>query len=447
MAVATRALGRQEGVGASAGRRSAPGARRAPRPRCAAPALPRPASPRPCAGRAAPAAGAAPWQRAHPAPRPPPTGAPERAGRGAAMDAAPGTPPAPAPRGGGGAAAAAAASHLPLLDLPPGLVAAFIVPRLRPRHAAALSLSCKAMRAAVRTTVRALTLPGGHCCPAVRYDLAAAFPGVTAVTLTPSNLHEAMNVMPTLLMTVRRAGPGGALGAGSVRGPQEGTAARAEAPPERWPPSSRPTLSPPQRGAPPCPPPPPPPQTGQALPGLSRVALHDKLPDEPSERRKCRSCNAWRNTYDLAAIVFTVHGCLTGRLREFDFATHYISNAECLAIGNMTGAAGAAASAVGGAPGALLLLTGAVSRGGRPPSPRTARFTCSLSLKPSPPHTPRTPLPPPAPQASRRCAAAARMASAPAASRRWRGSPTCGASSSPTPPARGPRRTPRRSRA
>lgn len=41
---------------------------------------------------------------------------------------------------------------------------------------------------------------------------------------------------------------------------------------------------------------------------------------------------------DLAAIVFTVHGCLATQLREFDFATHYISNAECMAVGNMTGA-------------------------------------------------------------------------------------------------------------
>jgi len=40
---------------------------------------------------------------------------------------------------------------------------------------------------------------------------------------------------------------------------------------------------------------------------------------------------------DLAAIVFTVHGCLATQLREFEFATHFISNAECTAIGQMTG--------------------------------------------------------------------------------------------------------------
>jgi hypothetical protein len=165
------------------------------------------------------------------------------------------------------------------------------------------------------------------------------------------------------------------------------------------------------------------PQMSQGLPGLCRVALHDRLPDEPSERRKCATCSAWRNTCeppgvqapflprrglsllwpwawspgscavdacgmaararahththththartrarahahvstrkythtrarshvtpnhptppppdDLAAIVFTVHGTLAGRLREFDFSTHYISNAECMAMGAMTG--------------------------------------------------------------------------------------------------------------
>lgn len=32
------------------------------------------------------------------------------------------------------------------------------------------------------------------------------------------------------------------------------------------------------------------------MPSLSRVSLHDKLPDEPAERRKCATCSAWRNT-------------------------------------------------------------------------------------------------------------------------------------------------------
>ena len=46
--------------------------------------------------------------------------------------------------------------------------------------------------------------------------------------------------------------------------------------------------------------------------------------------------DANRHADDLAAIVFTVHGCAGARLREFDFSTHYISGAECAAIGNMT---------------------------------------------------------------------------------------------------------------
>lgn len=167
---------------------------------------------------------------------------------------------------------------LPLLELPSGIITEWIVPRLRPHQQAALSLTCKALRSAVAGAVRELVLPGGRCCPAVHCNLHLAFPAVRTISLTPSNLHEAMNVLPSLLMTM-----------------------------------------------------------GQGLNTLSRVVLHDKLPDEPSERRKCDSCNAWRNTYDLAAIVFTVHGCLAAQLREFDFATHFISNAECMAIGNMTG--------------------------------------------------------------------------------------------------------------
>jgi hypothetical protein len=81
-----------------------------------------------------------------------------------------------------------------------------------------------------------------------------------------------------------------------------------------------------------------------AMPRLSRVVLHDGLPDEPSERRKCDHCFAWRNTYDLAAIIFTAQGALGPRLREFDFSTHYISTAECMAIGYMTGALGGGGS-------------------------------------------------------------------------------------------------------
>jgi hypothetical protein len=162
--------------------------------------------------------------------------------------------------GGGGAA-------LPLLELPPGVVSEYVLPRLRPRQRAALSLTCRAMRRLAHDGVRELVLPGawrgggggaaaarrprraagtarsraapqrspsgaapqrsrwavrsrrpqpapttlpppppleragGRCCPAVRCGLHAVFPGVRGVTLAPSNLHEAMNVVPSLLMT------------------------------------------------------------------------------------------------------------------------------------------------------------------------------------------------------------------------------------------------------
>lgn len=48
-----------------------------------------------------------------------------------------------------------------------------------------------------------LVLPGGRCCPAVQYNLHVVFPSVRSIVLTPSNLHEAMNVLPSLMMTVR----------------------------------------------------------------------------------------------------------------------------------------------------------------------------------------------------------------------------------------------------
>lgn len=60
---------------------------------------------------------------------------------------------APRPRPGEAAA-------LPLLELPPGVVSEFVVPRLRPRQRAALSLTCKALRRAVAGSVKELTLPG-----------------------------------------------------------------------------------------------------------------------------------------------------------------------------------------------------------------------------------------------------------------------------------------------
>ncbi|KAI8470010.1 MAG: hypothetical protein J3K34DRAFT_267371 [Monoraphidium minutum] len=173
----------------------------------------------------------------------------------------------------------AAPGGLHLLDLPAGILSDHVVPLLQPHQRAALSLASKAARRAVAAGVRELAFPGGRCCPAVSYALHAAFPGVRALRFTPSNLHEVMNVVPSLLMTM-----------------------------------------------------------SEALPGLCRVVLHDRLPDDPSERRKCKDCNAWCNTYDLAAIVFCVHGAVGPRLRDFDFATHYISNAECMAIGAMTGA-------------------------------------------------------------------------------------------------------------
>lgn len=145
-------------------------------------------------------------------------------------------------RGRGGAPpSAAAAAVLPLLELPHGVLADGVLPRLQPRQRAALSLTCRALRRAVHDGVRSLALPGGACCPAVRCRLHEAFPNVEALELAPANLHEAMNVLPSLLM-----------------------------------------------GA------------AQRLPSLRRVVLRDCLPDEPVERRKCASCNAWCNTCERA---------------------------------------------------------------------------------------------------------------------------------------------------
>jgi hypothetical protein len=98
------------------------------------------------------------------------------------------------------------APPLPLLELDAGIVTRHVLPHLRPAHRAALSLTCRKLRAAVAAGVERLRLPGGRCCPATAFDLAAAFPGVQELAFTPSNLHEAMNVLPTLLMTVRGAG-------------------------------------------------------------------------------------------------------------------------------------------------------------------------------------------------------------------------------------------------
>jgi hypothetical protein len=96
-----------------------------------------------------------------------------------------------------------AGTRLPLLDLPPGILSDHIIPRLPRAARAALSLACAALRRAVSAGVRALAFHGGSCCLASQHALHAVFPGVESLTFTPSNLHEAMNVVPTLVMTVR----------------------------------------------------------------------------------------------------------------------------------------------------------------------------------------------------------------------------------------------------
>lgn len=75
------------------------------------------------------------------------------------------------------------------------------------------------------------------------------------------------------------------------------------------------------RRAPPCLRPPPQSQTappraprcqaGQRLPSLRRVTLHDKLPDEPSERRKCAHCNSWCSTCEGAGAAAGAGVCVS----------------------------------------------------------------------------------------------------------------------------------------
>lgn len=57
------------------------------------------------------------------------------------------------------------AAHLPLLELEPGIVSEFIVPRLQRHQQAALSLTCKALRRAVADGVREVST--WHCMQAV----------------------------------------------------------------------------------------------------------------------------------------------------------------------------------------------------------------------------------------------------------------------------------------
>lgn len=63
-----------------------------------------------------------------------------------------------------------------------------------------------------------------------------------------------------------------------------------------------------------------------------RCCLATRLPEE----EQCRSCTAWTTTYDLSAILGVACQCLP-RLAALTFSTHYISEAECTAIGMMTG--------------------------------------------------------------------------------------------------------------
>lgn len=91
-----------------------------------------------------------------------------------------------------------------LLDLPPGVVSEFVLPRLSRRHRAALALTCRALRRVAHDAVKGLVLPSGRCCVAAAQSLHLAFPSLQSITITPSNLHEAMNVVPSLIMTVRR---------------------------------------------------------------------------------------------------------------------------------------------------------------------------------------------------------------------------------------------------
>lgn len=330
-------------------------------------------------------------------------------------------PPArAAPAGMADGMHAAAGAPLPLLELPAGILSDHIVPLLQQRQQAQLALVSKALQRVVAASVRELRFAGGRCCPAVQYELAARFPGVRALHFSPCNLHEAMNVVPSLMMTVRAGRSGGGLpgtGAGpkgrssrprraqaGARQPRPGAGAQQAA-------RSHGGLGAMRSDAPLTPPPPRPPpcaarRSGSSCPALRAWCCRTSCRTTPASAasaatvtpgathvrglegagRRARACavrgarpeaNAATCTHallvrapagrhppqtraslapsqprppradDLAAIVFTIHGCLATRLREFSFSTHYISTAECMAIGAMTGARRASGEAFG----------------------------------------------------------------------------------------------------
>lgn len=92
----------------------------------------------------------------------------------------------------------------PLLQLPPGVITEYIIPKLKSTHKAALALSCQALRQWVQLSYSQLHLPGGRCCLVTGHHLHQRVPNISEVKFTPVNLHEAMYVIPMFLMQVNK---------------------------------------------------------------------------------------------------------------------------------------------------------------------------------------------------------------------------------------------------
>lgn len=91
---------------------------------------------------------------------------------------------------------------LELLSSLPDVFINNLLPALEARHAAALALTCITLRDAVQqhNARQQLSFEPGKCCLVRGHQLGSRFPNVRHLLLKPGNLHEAMNVVPLVLM-------------------------------------------------------------------------------------------------------------------------------------------------------------------------------------------------------------------------------------------------------
>jgi hypothetical protein len=90
---------------------------------------------------------------------------------------------------------------LELLSSLPDVFINNLLPALEARHAAALALTCSTLRGAVQhNSATQLSFSPAQCCLVRGHQLGSRFPNVRHLLLRPGNLHEAMNVVPLVLM-------------------------------------------------------------------------------------------------------------------------------------------------------------------------------------------------------------------------------------------------------